>query len=136
MEIFNGVQLIIPDFVSIQKAGYVCVLGLGSDSPSKNEYFSSLFPHNLIDPTIPIHLKEFICVIIATKFWGQDWAGKKVQIFCDNDAVCDVVNNMKPKDNNMQAYLREFLYWVCKFNFYPMISKINTKENDIADFLS
>ena len=36
----------------------------------------------------------------------------------------------------MQVYLREFLYWVCRYNFHPIVSKIDTKENDIADFLS
>ena len=61
---------------------------------------------------------------------------KNVQIFCDNDAVCDVIFYLKPKDVKMQLYLREFLYWVCKFNFNPIVSKIASKENDIADFLS
>ena len=32
--------------------------------------------------------------------------------------------------------LREFVFWVCKFNFHPMVSKIPSKENDVADFLS
>ena len=36
----------------------------------------------------------------------------------------------------MQLYLREFLFWVCRFNFNPIVSKISSKENDIADFLS
>ena len=36
----------------------------------------------------------------------------------------------------MQSFLREFLFWVCKFKFQPIITKINTRENDIADFLS
>ena len=36
----------------------------------------------------------------------------------------------------MQQYVREFLYWVCLFNFHPIVSKISTKENYIADFLS
>ena len=61
---------------------------------------------------------------------------KKGSNFCDNDSVCDVVTNLKPKHVKMQAHLREFLYWVCKFNFVPVVSKIGTKENDIADFLS
>ena len=25
---------------------------------------------------------------------------------------------------------------MCKFNFHPVVSKIGTKENDVADFLS
>ena len=36
----------------------------------------------------------------------------------------------------MQMYLREFLFWVCFYNFMPTVSKISTKDNDIADFLS
>ena len=36
----------------------------------------------------------------------------------------------------MQVYLREFLFWVCKYNFHPIVTKIGTKENDVADFLS
>ena len=60
----------------------------------------------------------------------------QVKKFCDNNSVCDVKTNLKPKDEKMQMYLREFLYWVCYFNFEPVVSKIGTKENDAADFLS
>ena len=73
---------------------------------------------------------------MAVKTWGKNWSGKTIQIFCDNDAVCDVILYLKPKDANMQVHLREFLFWVCKYNFHPIISKIGSKENDIADFLS
>ena len=56
--------------------------------------------------------------------------------FCDNDSVFNVIANLKPRDKEMQKYLREFLFWVCKYNFRPVVSKIGTKENDVADFLS
>ena len=36
----------------------------------------------------------------------------------------------------MQKLLREFLYWVCKYNFYQILQKISSKENHIADFIS
>ena len=121
---------------SYQISGDACPMGFGIWNPSENEYISSKFPHNLQDPLIPIHIKEFICVILATKKWGHKWAGNSVQIFCDNDSVCDVIFYLKPKDQMLQVYLREFLYWVCHFNFHPIVSKIGTKENDIADFLS
>ena len=77
-----------------------------------------------------------MCLIIAAKVWGKTWAGMRVEIFCDNDSVCDVVTHLKPKDNQMQKHLREFLYWVCLYNFQPVVSKIGTKENHIADFIS
>ena len=75
-------------------------------------------------------------MILSAKVWGQYWTGKQVRIYCDNDSVCDVVTNLKPKDPQMQRYLREFLYWVCLYNFQPIVSKIGTKENHIADFIS
>ena len=73
---------------------------------------------------------------MAVKTWGNKWAGKTIQIFCDNDAVCDVIFYLKPKNELMQIYLREFLFWVCNYNFHPIVTKIASKENDVADFLS
>ena len=136
MQSFNGVHLLVPDNPSIQISGDACPMGYGVWNPDRREYFSSKFPSFLQDPQIPIHIKEFICIIIAVKIWGHTWAGKTIQIFSDNDAVCDVISYLKPKDLDMQRYLREFLYWVCLFNFHPIVSKIGSKENDIADFLS
>ena len=133
---FNGVQLLIPDFSTEQISGDACPMGYGIWNPQTSEYFSSKFPLYFQDPSITIHIKEFICLIIAAKKWGPIWAGKKIQIYCDNDAVCDTVFYLKPKDQSMQQYLREFLFWVCFYNFHPIVSKIASKENDIADFLS
>ena len=42
----------------------------------------------------------------------------------------------KNKDIKLQQLLREFLFWTCKYNFFPIVEKIGTKENCIADFLS
>ena len=88
---FNGVELFIPDYVSVQVAGDACPMGLGSWNLTSKQYFSRKFPFAMQDPLIPIHVKEFLCVIIAVKKWGSEWSGKRVEIFCDNDAVCDVI---------------------------------------------
>ena len=111
-------------------------MGLGSWNVDISEYFSGFFPLPLQDPQVPIHVKEFLCLIISVKIWGPEWRGKRVRIYCDNDAVCDVVTYNKPKDAKMQSLLREFLFFVCHFNFCPVVSKIGTKENLVADFLS
>ena len=136
METFNGVELMVSDDISFSIAGDACPMGLGSWNVERLEYFSGMFPTHLMDPKIPIHVKEFVCVIVSVKIWGMHWEGKKVQIYCDNDAVVDVITHKKPKDSMMQSLLREFLYYVCVFKFLPVASKIGTKENRIADFLS
>ena len=134
MAVFNGVELLVPSEVSLQVAGDACPAGMGSWNICVKEYFSCRFPSYLLH--FPIHIKEFICVIISIKLWGPQWVGKRCQIFCDNDAVCDVISYQKPKDDTMQKFLREFLFLVCRYNFVPVISKIASKENDVADFIS
>ena len=74
-------------------------------------------PINICTAAIPIHEKEFLVVILSVRLWGPNWTG----LFCDNDAVCEAVTNQKPKDPTMQQLLREFLYWVCRFNFTPVL---------------
>ena len=87
-------------------------------------------------PDVPIHIKEFVVVILCIRLWGPHWSGQKVVIYCDNDAVCDTCSYQKPKDEKMQQLLREFLFWVCKFNFFPIMHKIASKENNVADYIS
>ena len=84
----------------------------------------------------PIHVKEFIVVILCVRMWGKTWTENRISIFCDNDSVCDTIQNQKPSDPSMQKLLREFLYLVCRFNFYPILHKISSKDNHIADFIS
>ena len=80
-----------------------------------------------------MHIKEFVIVVWL---WGTGWAGQRIVIYFDNDSVCDTCVYQKPKNLALQQLLREFLFWVCKFNFFPVLEKIGTKENHIADFIS
>ena len=99
------------------------------------EYFSIKFPHYLCSSETPIHVKEFIVVILSVRMWDSYWTGNRVVIYCDNDSVCDTIVYQKPKEQNMQKLLREFLYWTCRYNFSPVLQKIGTKENYVADFI-
>ena len=75
-------------------------------------------------------------VIVSTKLWGSSWTGQVIQIFCDNDPVCDVVEGERPSDSKMLSLLREFKYLVCKYRFYPVMRKIASADNHIADHIS
>ena len=81
LSVFNGVYFIVPEIVTIQISSDACPSGMGSYNPQLNSYFSAEFPRYLKDLSIPIHLKEFVGIIIASKIWGESWTGKRVQIF-------------------------------------------------------
>ena len=44
--------------------------------------------------------------------------------------------NQKPRDSDMNTLLREFLYIVCLKKFSPIMRKIDTKLNFLADHIS
>ena len=136
LEVFSGVELIPPTTVCQSVLGDAYPQGAGSWNPVRNEYFSMKFPQYMCSPDTPIHVKEFIVVILCIRQWGENWAGQRIVICCDNDSVCDTCTYQKPSDPSMQKLLREFLYWVCKFNFHPILEKISTKDNHVADFIS
>ena len=133
---FNGVELMIPATVSCNVLGDATLAGAGAWNEELMEFWSRKFPLSLQSPDYPIHLKEFITVIIQVKVWGAEWSGKRVAIHCDNAAVVQSINFLKPKDQEMQRCLREFLYFVTKFKFEPVMVRIPTKDNFLADFIS
>ena len=136
IQVFSGVEIIPPPSVKFSVYGDACVQGGGGWFPGRNEYFSLRFPISLSTPDVPIHIKEFYVVILIIKLWGSNWIGHRIEIYCDNDAVCDTCTHQKPANSQMQQLLREFLFWICKFNIHPIVKKIGTKENFVADFVS
>ena len=136
LELFSGVVLIPPTTVSQSVLGDAYPQGGGSWNPVLQEYFSMRFPEYMCSPDTPIHIKEFIIVILSVRLWGRYWAGQRVLIFCDNDSVCDTCTYQKPNDLSLQKLLREFLYWVCLYDFHPILQKISSKDNHVADFIS
>ena len=101
-----------------------------------DEYWSDHLPHHLQDPQLPIHLKEFWVLIVAAKLWGDSWTGRTIVMYCDNDSVVETILKKKPRDTALLNLLREFLYIVVTKKFFPVLRKIDTKKNEIADFLS
>ena len=143
---FNGVECIYPtdplnlsldqllDTAALVNCGDAQPLGGGAYYGS--EYWSRPFPRWLQDLKYPIHLKEFWVCIASAWLWGDSWSGHMVYIFCDNDAVVEVLDKQKPKDPAMLELLREYLYIICTKRFTPIFRKIGTKSNLVADFIS
>ena len=143
---FNGVELIYRDdplLIDLEDALDLDVevncgdaQMWGGGSYYRDEYWSRPFPVWLRDPEIPIHIKEFYVVLASAWLWGDQWRGHLIYIYCDNDAVIDVLDKEKPKDEKMMSLLREFMYIVCIKGFTPTFRKVGTKENFVADHIS
>ena len=136
LDVFNGVELIIPQTVSCNILGDATLSGAGAWNEDFQEFWSRKFPWHMQSADFPIHQKEFLTVIIEVKVWGASWSGKRVAIHCDNVSVVETISNLKPKNLELQRLLREFLYYVITFKFEPVMVRIPTKDNHFADFVS
>ena len=146
LEKFNGINIIVNDdpiplsFEQLLDSPFDICAGdatpTGGGAWHGNEYWSQKLPEYLQDPRIPIHLKEFWVLVVSCKQWGPSWTGRCMVLYCDNDAVVETVQKKKPKDPSMLSLLREFLFIVVSNKFFPVVRKIGTKENELADFVS
>ena len=80
-----------------------------------SHYWSRKLPLALQDTQIPIQVKEFMFVIVCIKLWGSHWSSQVVQIFWDNDAVCNVIAGERSTHSKMLSPLREFKFLVSSF---------------------
>ena len=132
---FNGISFIVdPAIITKSYAGDACKAGGGGYHD--DEYWSRPLPDYMQGDDPPIHCKEFWILLISIRIWGPSWSGQTVELFCDNTAVVDVCLHQKPKDPEMSKFLREFLYLIVTFKFVPVVKKIGTKENWLADYVS
>ena len=146
MEHYNGVELIVVE--EPIKLSYKQLLDTphdicaGDATPTGGgawhgyEYWCDKLPLSLQDVQVPIHVKEFWVLIVSAKLWGDTWTGRAVVLYCDNDAVCEVIWHKKPRDQTMLSLLREFLYVVVTKKFHPVVRKISSADNHLADHIS
>ena len=143
---FNGIQMIVNEDPfeleldqMLDRPFDLCAgdaTPVGGGAWYGDSFWSREFPRHLQDPLLPIHLKEFWVVIVSSRLWGDSWSGRSVIIWCDNDAVVDTITYKKPKDPALLSLLREFLHVVVTKKFFPVLRKISTGANHLADFIS
>ena len=136
LDVFNGVELLVPQTVSCNVLGDATLTGAGAWDEAAGLFWSRKFPWMMQSADTPIHLKEFLTLIASVRIWGHRWSGLRIALHCDNSSVVETINNQKPKDPLMQQCLREFLFHVTTLKFEPVMVRIPTKDNFMADYIS
>ena len=67
-----------------------------------------------------INLLEMMSIILCLKLLGKSCTGKRIQIFCDNMAVCQVINSGEAKCEILHNGLREIAFLTA---FYERVGK-------------
>jgi len=111
-----------------------CLDGLGAIGSDK--YFNAVFPSFIPDFHLHINSLELLTIVVSLKMWGKHFMGKKIVVYCDNEASVTVLNTGFSRDMFMQSCLRETCYLAAVHGFEIRARHIVGVENRAADYLS
>ena len=77
-----------------------------------------------------------INILVALKVWHIQWAGHRVLIHCDNQAVVLVPNTGKSCDIFLSKIARNIFMWPSACNIDLQVVHAAEKSNTVADLLS
>ena len=129
---YNGVT-----YYHIQPCNYrvyldACLTGLGGCF--NNLVYTIPIPKGFMSYNIA--QLEMVNVVVALKVWGQCRANKRLQIFCDNKAVVDVLGFDRAKDSILATCARNVWLLTAHYNIALVVSHVEGRENTVADLLS
>ena len=71
-----------------------------------------------------IQWKELFAILAATATWGDQWSGKKIRFYCDNQAVVKAWQSKAPKNHNLANLYRKLFLLAAKNNFNISLTHI------------
>ena len=111
-----------------------CLTGCGGICGDR--IFHTPFPDEVCQKFSAIHQLEFIALLVAIRLWGSRWAGLRIQVFCDNEAVVAVINSGKTSDPFMGQILRNMWLSVSSHEFEIKAVHLPGATNRLPDYLS
>ena len=100
------------------------------------KFFHVRFPEFILGRKLHISALEILAVILCLKLWGKEFIGKRIVIYCDNQAVCQVINSGKTRCEFLQQSLREICFLAAINQFEIQAQFLEGSANKLADVLS
>ena len=79
---------------------------------------------------------EMLNILVALNVWHKEWAGLKVQVQCDNQAVVSVLSNGRSHAPVLAEYARNIFLWISALNIDLKVVHVSGKLNKLAGLLS
>ena len=79
---------------------------------------------------------EILNIVVACKVWANHWSNKRIKIWCDNQAVVEVLTTGRCRDRTLAVCARNIWLISAMYNFHLQIQHISGHTNVTADLLS
>ena len=111
---------------------------LGYGGFFQNRWFQGqwLPSQQLGQPGISILWQELYAINVACHLWGALWTSKRIQFYCDNQGVVEVINSRRSKVPRVMDLVRDLTLCTLQQNFYFRAVHVPGINNNIADSLS
>ena len=110
------------------------LLGLGG--VMEGHFYSVWLPDSYIEQG-RIMVNEMVNILVALWAWGHTQLhDKRLTIWCDNNAVVEVLTRHRTRDKTIAAILREILMVQANCNIHMDVNHVRGEQNPIADSLS
>jgi len=94
------------------------------------------FPADVVVRFPFIHQLECLAILVAARLWGSAWKGQRLAVFCDNEAVVQVLNSGKTRDALLGKLLHNIWLVASTHEFELRAMHLPGVENRVADLLS
>ena len=99
-----------------------------------NQWLQQSWPADWAE--VSIAPKELVPIVMAVALWGQQWAGTRVRIHCDNMAVVHAINKKSARDILLSKLLRILCLFCAVYDTHLVAQHITGAANTSADALS
>ena len=100
------------------------------------KFFYVRFPEFILGRKLHISALEILFVILCLKLRGKEFIGKRIVIYCDNQAVCRIINSVKARCEFLQQSLREIYFLAAITQFEIRAQFLEGSANSLEDVLS
>lgn len=111
------------------------LVGAGGTWAIGKQFYRCEFPAEIKEGSSICHL-ELWALIISLKLGSAELQGKAVVVHCDNQAVAELINSGRARDERLQCRLREVCYIAAVAEFEILAQFIPGVTNRLPDFLS
>ena len=133
---FNGVKILNKQALTYQNELELdaCLTGCGACTGT--QHYAERFPQWIIKEAHPIAHLELLNVVVAVKVWRQQWAGHRVQVFCDNTNACVAATTGRSRDPFIQECVRELFLFKAAHDIELTVTHRPGVQMERADALS
>ena len=96
----------------------------------------AIFPPFITEQNLHINCLELLTIVVSLRRWGKYMIGKRILVFCDNEAAVQILNSGHTRDAFMQKILREICFYAANLQFEVKAKHISGENNRLPDYLS